>query len=103
MTVGELISAYWTETATFSDLGRLLRVHGVDLCGPDLGGTIQRGTPVYVDTRADPLEVQHRMAAAHARMVFVLQGDRVVGVIDLVELVAKAESLDWLEAEEATG
>lgn len=102
MTVGELISAYWSETATFSDLGRLLRRHGVDLCDP-VPGPLQRGTPVYVDTRADPLEVQYRMAAAHARMVFVLQGDRVVGVIDIVELIAKAESLDWLEAEEATG
>lgn len=77
-------------------LGRFLLDHGVDLAATPAPHRLARGTPVYVDVTADPVEVQRRMAQAHVKMLFVLDGDGVAGVVDAADLAERAESLSWM-------
>lgn len=69
-------------------LVRLLRDEGVDLLDAD-PEQLKRGTPVYVHGEADVVEVQRRMAQNHIRVLPVVSGDEVVGLVDLVELAMR--------------
>jgi hypothetical protein len=82
--------------AGLPQLGPFLREQGVDLCIAEPPAALARGTPVYVHADADPVDVQRRMAEAHVRMLFVLDDDDVViGIVDIWELVRRAETLPW--------
>jgi CBS domain-containing protein len=64
---------------------KLLRAEGVDLMeATDL--ELRRGTPVYVHADAEVIEVQRRMAHNHIRVLPVMNGDEVIGIIDLVDI-----------------
>lgn len=91
----DLISPQATEVADLNRLGPFLLDHGVDLAAAASPATLARGTPVYVDVEADPVDVQRRMAEAHVRMLFVLEAGTVVGVVDAAELARRADSLPW--------
>jgi CBS domain len=88
MTVGEAIAANrWVESGagTLEWLAEFLHREGVnlmDLCPQDF----ERGTPVYVDARADIVEVQRLMARNHIRTLPIVESDRLLGVLDLVEV-----------------
>ena len=69
-------------------LVRLLRDEGVDLIEAE-PEQLKRGTPVYVHGEADLLEVQRLMAQNHIRVLPVVSGDEVVGLVDLVELAMR--------------
>lgn len=102
MTITDLLSSTWDENADMTRLGPLIREHGVDLCNTRLPLSLDRGTPIYVTTGADPIEVQRRMAEAHAKMLFVLDADNaVVGIIDMWDLITRAEALPWLDPSQA--
>lgn len=93
--MSDLLSPGTGEIADVERLGRFLVEHGVDLAAAPAPADLPRGTPVYVDVRADPLEVQRRMAQAHVRMLFVLDDGVVAGVVDAAELARRAEALAW--------
>jgi CBS domain-containing protein len=90
MTVSDLV-AHWSKSmaASMGPLAHCLREEGIDLM--DLDGTVERGTPVYVDAHVSALEVQSRMARHHIRMLPVIQGNEILGVVDLVELAGQSE------------
>jgi CBS domain-containing protein len=74
--------------STLRWLARLLRSEGVNLVDAttcELG----RGTPVWVDARADVVDVQRLMAVNHIRSLPVLEGGEFVGVLDLVDLALR--------------
>lgn len=77
----------WTErdSETLQWLARLLREEGVDLMGAT-SAEMQRGTPVYVAGEAEVLKVQRLMAQNHIRSLPVVDRDRLVGVIDILDL-----------------
>ena len=95
MKMTDLISREATEIGDLDRLGSFLLDHGVNLAAVESPATLERGTPVYVNVEADPIDIQRRIAQAHVRMLFVLESDTVVGVIDAVELTERAESLPW--------
>lgn len=94
MLVADVVaSSEWLDPSspTLTWLARLLRDEGVDLMGgasPELA----RGTPIYVEASADVNDVQRVMARRHIRRVPVVDGDRLVGVIDLVDLALREEA-----------
>lgn len=98
--VTELLGPGWDTTErSASWLGALLVEEGVDLLSVGEGG-LDRGTPVYVHADADIVEVQRRMALNHIRMLPVVKGGAVIGVVDIVELALR-EDLVAVTAEEA--
>lgn len=70
---------------TLQWLGALLRSEGVDLLDAR-EAELERGTPVYVSAKADIVPVQRLMARHHIRSVAVVDGGRLVGIVDLVDL-----------------
>jgi CBS domain-containing protein len=66
--------------------GKILLEEGLDLLEAD-SALLKRGTPVYVDAGADVTEVQRQMALKHIKLLPVLRGGEVVGLVDLVDLV----------------
>ena len=96
MKVGEIISMQWIELQRLQSLVPLLRESGIDLT--DSGGwdsPQERGTPAYVPFDADAQFVQRRMIQTHIRLVFVIEGDSIVGAVDLIDLVERADDLVW--------
>lgn len=93
--MADLISSRVMEPTDLGRLGPFLLDHGVDLAATESPASLERGTPVYVDAAADPVDVQRRMAQAHVRMLFVLEEGEVVGVVDTAELTERADSLPW--------
>jgi len=74
------------ETLTW--LAELLRDEGIDLSAATTAD-LARGTAVYVEAHAPVVEVQRLMALHHIRVLPVLAGDSLLGVVDLVELAAR--------------
>jgi hypothetical protein len=95
MNMIELVTPGAVDQESLERLGPFLLEHGVDLVAVAAPSALERGTPVYVDADADPLEVQRRMALAHVRMLFVLDDGVVVGAVDAADLCERAESIDW--------
>lgn len=99
MTITDLLSPTWGGGDDLRRLGPLIREHGIDLCDAELPLSIDRGTPIFTTTAADPLEVQRRMAEVHAKMLFVLDAnDAVIGIVDIWDLITRADGLPWLES-----
>ena len=69
-------------------LARLLRDEGVDLVSAT-ASQLRRGTPVYVTADADLDAVQRCMSAHHIRRAIVLDGDLMLGILDLKTLVLR--------------
>jgi CBS domain-containing protein len=69
-------------------LVKLLRDEGVNLLEAE-AEQLERGTPVYVHGEADVIEVQRLMAQNHIRVLPVVRGDEIVGLVDLVELAMR--------------
>jgi CBS domain-containing protein len=91
MTIRDLVSAGpWEGAApeTRRWLAQLLRGEGVDLSSVT-SADLRRGTAVYVEADAPALDVQRRMALHHIRVLPVLSGGELMGVIDLVELAGR--------------
>ena len=95
MKMTDLISPRATEIADVDRLGQFLLDHGVNLASIESPASLERGTSVYVQATADPVDVQRRIAQAHVRMLFVIEDRRVIGVVDTVDLTERAESLPW--------
>lgn len=93
MQISELVSPVGSDAPVLHYLGGFIRRHGVDLCSDGAPQTLPRGTSVFVNADADPIEVQRRMAETHVRSVVVLSGDDVLGIVDLVALADGAE--EW--------
>jgi CBS domain containing-hemolysin-like protein len=94
--IGSFVSERWTEITEIDGLGVLIRAQGLnlDVSGAD-PGSIDRGTPLYVDESADASRVLRRMAEAHVRFLFVIRSTDVVGVVDIREIVERAAGLVW--------
>lgn len=71
-------------------LAELLRGEGVDLSSVT-SEDLKRGTAVYVEATAPAVEVQRRMAVHHIRVLPVLDGEALLGVVDLVELAGRED------------
>lgn len=98
MDVHEIVSRPWAEIMKFPSFAHLLREHGVDLARVDpVEVPTPRGTPVFAEADADAETIQRRMVLAHVRLLFVLDGDRVLGAIDLVDLIDRAGEAAWEE------
>lgn len=95
MKMTDLVSPQAMDVADLQWLGGFLLDHGVDLATTPAPEALERGTPVYVDAGADPLEVQRRMAQALVRMLFVIDSGAVIGVVDTAELTRRSDSLPW--------
>jgi CBS domain-containing protein len=96
MDIGQILSSGWAEITKFSSFASLLREHGVNLARIDPAELpLERGTPVYVEADADFVSVERRMVLAHVRFLFVLDEMRILGVIDLVDLIDRAGELAW--------
>lgn len=91
MKVGEVVGATdWSEgSETTGWLAELLRREGVDLMGAS-ELELDRGTPVFVEATADVEEVQRMMAKRHIRRLPVLEGEDLIGLVDLLELAEHA-------------
>ncbi len=91
-----LLSDRWPDVPPAAGLLQLLRSQGVDLCDPRPDRSPPaRGTPVYVEASADPSDVMRRMAEAHVRFLFVVSHDRILGLIDMVDLIERAATGMW--------
>ena len=94
-TVGSVVAAHpWSDpfVGAFEGPARVLLDEGVDL----LEATdceLARGTPIYVRASAPVDAVQRRMAQHHIRSVPVLDGSRLIGCVDLVELAMLTTAL----------
>ncbi len=96
MEVGQIISAPWREFTKFASFAQLLREYGVDLALIDPSEVpLKRGTPVYTEADADAEIIERRMLLAHIRILFVLDEERILGVIDLVDLIDRAGEAAW--------
>jgi CBS domain-containing protein len=84
------------DSDTLEWLADLLQSEGVDLMAATFV-ELQRGTPVYVDGEADVVEVQRLMARNHIRSLPVVQGERVIGIIDLLELAMMDQDLSGID------
>lgn len=85
---------HWTRELgqALGPLASCLRAEGVNLVELE-DAKLDRGTPVFVEADAPALEVQRLMARHHVRMVPVLKGQEILGVVDLVDMVAQSELL----------
>ena len=72
-------------SATLTWLARLLHDEGTNIMSVG-ESEITRGTPVYVDGASDLMAVQRVMARHHIRRLPVVNGDEVVGILDLVDV-----------------
>ena len=93
MVIRELLtSARWKDASpgSLEWLAKLLREEGTDLMSAD-SADLERGTPVYVDADADVIEVQRLMAKNHIRVLPVVRGGKVQGVVDLLELAMRED------------
>lgn len=95
MKMTDLMTPHAVETGDPHSLGALLLEHGVDLASFPSPARLERGTPVFVDASADPVDVQRRMAEGHVRMLFVVDEGKVIGTVDLAVLSERAEALPW--------
>jgi len=96
MGLNQIVSPSWTEIKRYPSFAGLLREHGVDLERIDPHELpLERGTPVYVEVDADPEVVQRRMILGHIRLLFVLEDLRVIGAIDLIDLINQAGEIAW--------
>jgi hypothetical protein len=92
----QVVSREWAEISKFSSFASLLREHGVNLGRIDPTELpLERGTPIYAEADADFTTVERRMVLAHVRLLFVLDEQRILGVIDLVDLIGRAGKLAW--------
>jgi CBS domain-containing protein len=82
--------------------GRLLIEEGIDLLAAD-AARLKRGTPVYVHAGADMDRVQREMALKHIKLLPVIEGDEVVGLVDLVDLVTMQSEEDSPGTEDLLG
>jgi len=89
MQIREAIS---TGPLQIPELVRLLQTQGANLMTAPLA-RLARGTPVYVEADADLLRVQRRMAEALVRLVPVLDGSKLLGLVDLVDLARVSDQL----------
>lgn len=103
MNMKDLITPHTIEAGDPSSLGALLLAHGVDLASSPSPARLARGTPVYVDAAADPVDIQRRMAEGHVRMLFVVDEGSVIGTVDMSDLSQRAETLSWPVAPTARG
>jgi CBS domain-containing protein len=92
--VGEVVASRWADPSSdaFEGSARLLLDEGVDLLAAS-SRELSRGTPVYVQASADVVAVQRRMARNHIRSVPVLEGGRLIGCVDLLELALLIDPL----------
>ena len=95
-----IASKPWSDPSsdTLEWLARLLQSEGIDLMCATFT-ELQRGTPVYVDGKADILDVQRLMARNHIRSLPVVNEGTVVGIVDLLEL-AMMETIPGIDPEE---
>lgn len=89
MKVAKAISIRWADSEDLGNrrLAAALRRDGTDLTKAVIS-SLSRGTPLYVESSADVIEVQLRMARAQCGMLPVLERGVVVGLIDLEDLSA---------------
>ena len=73
---------------TLAWLAKLLREEGVDLSSMTTAD-LRRGTAVFVEASAPAIDVQRIMALHHIRVLPVLAGGALLGVVDLVELAGR--------------
>ena len=95
MKMTDLMSTEIEGIADLGWLGGFLLDQGVDLASIPSPATLEPGTPVYVMATADPVDVQRWIAQAHLRMLFVVDAGRVVGIVDVPDLIERADSLPW--------
>ena len=92
----DLISEHWVEVTEIDGLADLLEAYGVDLGAVDGDpAVIQRGTPLFIHEDADSSAVVRRMAEAHVKLLFVLGGRGVIGVVDIDDLIERAAIEAW--------
>ncbi len=89
-TIGSLVAEGPAHTDTMDWLAHLLYQEGTNLMEIE-EGELARGTPIYVETHVDALEVQRRMARFHIRRLAVVGEGTLVGIVDLVDL-ARSQS-----------
>ena len=75
------MSKDWDDLTSIPGYAEILRRRGVDLCD-DSSFPPAPGTPVYVDGSADAPDVLRRMHEADVRVVFVLRGGLIIGVVE---------------------
>lgn len=87
MKIRDCVASAWADASpqTGRWLALLLQREGTDL-SEATGAELARGTPVYVHGDAEVIDVQRLMARNHIRRVPVVDGEELVGLVDLVEL-----------------
>jgi CBS domain-containing protein len=70
-------------------LGRLMSEEGMDITEAT-ADQLERGSAVYATVDADVVEVQRLMAQHHILRLPVVDGARLVGIVDLIELALRA-------------
>jgi CBS domain-containing protein len=80
-------------TETLQWLGRLMSEEGIDLTLAT-ADQLERGSAVYATVEADVNEVQRLMAHHHILRLPVVDGGKLVGIVDLVELALRASGQD---------
>jgi CBS domain-containing protein len=94
--ITSFVSERWADVTEVEGLGSLIRAHGIDLGATGANpASIARGTPVYACEDAEPSRVLRRMAEVHVRYLFVVGSARVVGVVDIRELIERAAAQAW--------
>lgn len=92
--LGEVVALQkWSGTSreSLQWLGRLMSDEGVDITEAT-ADQLGRGSPVYATVDADVVEVQRLMAHHHILRLPVVDGSRLVGIVDLVELALRASN-----------
>ena len=100
MDVAVVTSSRWLELSSYQFLLPLLRTHGVDVGRRELTRALPRGVPAYVHHDADLARLQRNMARGLIHTCFVVRRDRIIGAVEIRNLVAHAESC-WNENREA--
>ncbi len=93
MKIRELVSPGWVDASeeTRLWLARLLKAEGVELSAAS-GAQLARGTPVYIRGDVPAVEAQRLMALNHIRRLPVIEGDELIGIVDLVDLVLRGQA-----------
>jgi CBS domain-containing protein len=76
---------------TLQWLGTLMSEEGIDLTRATVA-QLKRGTAVYATVDADLIKVQRLMARHHILRLPVLDGGKLVGIVDLVELALRSSA-----------